>query len=262
MPTITRARAQAIAREAMVTARDKAEELQDDDRVALSGALKTLEESAVEAMAGGDSVNDVLGDLAESIDLTVQSIDDALGLSDEDERQEALDATVSALDDASVLIDVNALDIPDDGESLSGEETFESAALDFDQSGWSGAAEEDTSSASTALKRGLAQRRTEVVRSESADEESDRFGQQEVAVERAAEGKVEPRLTAGRTERREPRESLDEDAEEARLAISELGDAAAGGLEAADERGEQGDARQDDEGEARHGEYVYGADRD
>ena len=106
MPTITRARAQAIAREATVAARDKAGELQDDDRVALSGALKTLEESAVDAMAGGDSVNDVLGDLAESIDLTVQSIDDALGLSDEDERREALGATLSALDDASALIDV------------------------------------------------------------------------------------------------------------------------------------------------------------
>ena len=83
-----------------------------------------------------------------------------------------------------------------------------------------------------------------------------------VAVERSAEGSVEPRLTAGRTERREPRESLDEDAEEARLAIGELGDAAARCLEAADERCEQGDARQDDEGEVRHGDHVYGADRE
>ena len=190
-----------------MTARDKAWELQDEDRVALSGALDTLEERAVEAIAGGDSVNDVLGDLTEANNLTVQSIDDALGLSDEDERQEALDATVSALDDASVLIDVNALDIPD--ESLSGEETFESAALDFDQSGWSGAAEEDTSSASTALQRALAQRRTEVVRSESAEDESDRFGQQEEAVERAAE-----RRAAKRTEK-ERREVAANDARDA-----------------------------------------------
>ena len=102
---ITRARAEAIAQEAMSAARDKAEELQDEDRVALSGALDTLEESAVEAMAGGDSVNDVLGDLTESIDLTVQSLDDLVDMGD-DERREALDATLIALDDASALIDV------------------------------------------------------------------------------------------------------------------------------------------------------------
>jgi hypothetical protein len=203
---ITRARAQAIAREAMMAARDKADELPDEDRDAVTDALDTLERSAEDAMAGGDSVNDVLGDLTESIDLTVQSLDALVGMAD-DERREALDATLGALDDASALIDVSALDL--DPDEASADDAFESAALDFDQSGWSEAEEEDTSSASTALKRGLAQRRTEVVRSESAEDESARLDQQEEANKAAA-----ARRAAKRTEG-ERREAAANDARDA-----------------------------------------------
>ena len=90
---ITRAHAEVIAQRATSDARGKVAELPEEDRGAVTGALDTLEQSAEQALVEGALVEDVQSDLSAAAELTVQSIDEALGLSDEEERQEALDET-------------------------------------------------------------------------------------------------------------------------------------------------------------------------
>ena len=246
---ITRAHAEVIAQRAMLDARDKVAELPVEDRGAVTGALDTLEQSAEQALVDGALVDEVQRDLSGVIEHAVQSIDDALGLSDEEERQDALAETASALDATAQLVETSGIAVPSPDGSVSGDDTFASAAsaLQFEQA-WSDDSDEeaaaprappavparppsasasqtwfgsddgsssdsdgelggtdsddedtdsdtaseasdagDVSSASTALRRGLTQRRTAGIRSVSADERSERRDAQEEAVERAAE---------------------------------------------------------------------------